>query len=228
MKIPIILLTVAGMTVATTPAFSQKDDDHAAVEVRQLLEKARAAKADGRFDEAEELASRAKALRGEVKRDGEAKGERKHTGVADEQIGRIKGQIQQLRAAGKDQEAERLERELSERVHAAHGDMKRRETPERVQHAREAVKHLHAAGLYDEARHAEAAAQRLGQEARGEAERDRGEGERGERRSDGERVAGAERERQAELGELRAQMRKISAELDNLRQELQRQRERRE
>ena len=139
-----ILLSIALCAVALsfTPVFAQEGDALRG-KIRDLEERARTAKEQGRPEEANELMQKAKRLRMEA---GGGEGER--GGDKNEMV---KRKIGELRKAGQNEEAEQLERRL-------HGAMEKRgdgkETggdAERRQHIKEAIKHLHAAGLHEPA-----------------------------------------------------------------------------
>jgi len=119
-----ILLLVALCAIAplSTPAFAQ-DGDPLRGKITELEGRARAAKEQGRPEELRDLMEQLHRLHLEM--DGRE----------------VQRRIEELQKAGKHEEAE----QLAHRVQEARGDAERR------QHAAEAIKHLHAAGLHEQA-----------------------------------------------------------------------------
>ena len=146
MKTP-ILLALAAAALISTPAFADEPNPlHA--KIREIEERMRAAKEQGRTDELRELAGQADRLRAEI---GEREGKGK--GGPGANLEALKQKIAELRKAGKIEDAEELERHLKA-VAEKQGGIPFKEAggdAERRQHAMEAIKHLHAAGLHEPA-----------------------------------------------------------------------------
>jgi hypothetical protein len=136
--------------------------------------------------------------------------------VANERLARMKNEIGELRRAGKNEEAERLANELERAWNKHRGNIEKRpqgEATERFHHLMEAIKHLHAAGMIEQARHLEHAAREMREHM------DRQEQEGGDKRP---RVDQASVQQvQREMNELREQMQKLAREMEQLREHLQ-------
>lgn len=138
--------------------------------MRELEERARTAREQGRPEEANELMQKVQRLRAEK---GEGEGPR---GDGDKNE-MVKSKIDELRKAGKQDEAEQLERRWRGATEKG-GDRKEADgDTERRQHVKEAIKHLHAAGLHEPT-------ERIEQMLREQMEKEAGERE---RRKDAER-----------------------------------------
>ena len=151
MKTSLLLPALCGACFTFQCAALAQDDSRAQAE--QLIEKAKRAKADGHGDEAEELMRRAKELRAAQFKDAERE--------EDDKRARVKREIDELRAAGKKEEAERL-------VAALKGGGKD-QAGERVRHVMQAVEHLRAAGLKEPAADLEKMARQMREESAREA-----------------------------------------------------------
>ena len=131
MKLP-LLLTLCAAALLSTPVFAEESDPLRG-KIKELEERARTAKEQGRADESKELMLQVRRLHAEMS-------EREKQHGADNQPEMIRRKIEELHQAGKREEAEQLERRLQAGTE-----------PERKQHALEAIKHLHAAGMHEPA-----------------------------------------------------------------------------
>lgn len=140
MKIP-LFLTLCAAALLSTPVFAEESDPLRG-KIKELEERARTAKEQGRADESKELMQQVRRLHAEMIERGDG-----------DKLERAKRQIEALHKAGKHEEAAQLERRLrGAKQHS--GDHERQESgseAERKQHAMEAIKHLHAAGLHEPA-----------------------------------------------------------------------------
>ena len=146
MKTPLLLALLA-TALLSTPVFSD-DPNPLHAKIREIEERMRAAKEQGRTDELRELADHANRLRAELGgREGKGKG------GPGGNLEALKQKIDELHKAGKTEEAEEVERHFRA-VAAKQGGGPWKEAggdAERRQHAMEAIKHLHAAGLHEPA-----------------------------------------------------------------------------
>ena len=157
---------------------------------------------------AQEGGERGDKSRKEIGRDAEA--------VVDERLARMKNEIVELRRVGKNEEAERLANELERAWNRHRGNVEKRpqgEATERFHHLMEAIKHLHAAGMIEQARHLENAAREMREHL------DRHEQEGGDKRSRGDQASVQQVQR--EMNELREQMQKLAREMQQMREHLQ-------
>ena len=150
MKTSFLLPALFGVCFTFQLAAVAQDDARAQTE--QLIEKAKRAKAEGRGDEAEELMKRAKELRVAQMKEGDRERQRE----GDEKSARLKREIEELRAAGKNEEADRL-------IARIKGE-REGQAPDRIQHVMQAVGHLRAAGLKEPAEHLEQMARQMREE----------------------------------------------------------------
>ncbi len=146
------------------PKKDGKDDFH------ELLERAQKAKAEGRYEEARELAEQLRQKRGIDKTD------RKPDGERPERMARVKEEIEELHRAGKHEEAEQLKRKYQGEFMAKHRPDGKGPAPEdeRLGHLQEAIKHLRAAQINEPADQLERMAEHLREELQA---RKRAEGE---------------------------------------------------
>ena len=112
-----------------------------------------------------------------LKREAEKLMQGAHRGQPQRQLQELKERIHQLREEGRGDEAARLEapaRELAERLQRAQGERGRlgagqgpgpEDAQRRMQHLRQAIDNLHAAGLHDQAEQVARQAQQLEREA---------------------------------------------------------------
>lgn len=146
MKTP-LLLALCASALISTPAFADEPNPlHA--KIRDIEERMRAAKEQGRTDDLRELAGQANRLRAEI--DGR---ESKGKGAPAANLEALKHKIEELRKAGKTEDAEELERHLraAAEKQGGHPFKEAGSDAERRQHAMKAIKHLHAAGLHEPA-----------------------------------------------------------------------------
>ena len=143
------LIAMCAAALFFTPVFAEENDPlHG--KIKELEERARTAKEQGRADESNELIQQVRRLRAET---GEREGQR----GAGEKLEMAKRKIDELHKAGKHEEAEKIE----QRVRGAmekQGDGGKKDgdgDAGRKQHALEAIKHLHAAGLHEPAQRIE-------------------------------------------------------------------------
>lgn len=144
-------LSIALIAAATVSASHAQEGADIKARFKELEAQARAAKEAGRHDEAQAIMEKAKRMIAE-KRDGEQGGDK---------LEMAKRKIEELRKAGKNEEADQLERRVREA-----GEKRRdreKEKPagkvrdgerggdERMEHIEQAVKHLRAAGLHEPA-----------------------------------------------------------------------------
>lgn len=135
------LLTLCAAALLSTPVFADEADPLRG-KAKELEERARTAKEQGRIDESNELMEKVRRLHAEI-------GEREAKPGDGAQREMVKRKIEELHQAGKHEEAEQLERRLR-----GTGEPARNEgggDAERRQHALEAIKHLHAAGMHEPA-----------------------------------------------------------------------------
>jgi hypothetical protein len=202
-------------TFAVTATLSAKEDDPASAEAGRLMQQASQAKAEGRYDEARELHEKAKRISGEARDEDRRK--EGHDGADRPErprLSRMKGEIEELKRAGKHEEAERLARHLRDRMGREDGPDFRKpdgEGPARIRHTMEAVRHLRAAGLNEPAEKLEQHAARMKEEF----QQRRG----GEDGRDAGKDKGPDRSR--EVQELQEQVQKLSRELEKLRHEVE-------
>ena len=187
-------------------------------ELERLRQQLREAEESGREKQAAEIRERIATL----ERQQVARGERRPTSVAPERLERLERKIDELRQAGRHDEAQQLERQLDrargtqsdrppgEPGGAAEGESQRR------QHLREAIGHLHAAGMHVVADRLERQADRMRQDFEVPPEG----------RAPEPPMRGMERlpqadlaELQANLQELREQMRAMQRALEEIRQQ---------
>lgn len=119
-----------------------------------LLERAKKAKAEGRYDEARELAEQIRKLHGTKLKHGEGK---------KEDLPRMKAEIAELHRAGKHEEAEKLQERMKQALHRAHAEGPQKEMPPeaRLEHLMQAIQHLRMAGLNEPAEQLEQMAGRM-------------------------------------------------------------------
>jgi len=200
---PSSLLSVLMSTLllAFTPVLAANPDE-IRVETEKLMDRARQAKSEGRADEAEELVRKAKQLQGEL-REG---GEKRRPDI--EKMERAKREMDELRKAGRADEAANIERRMVERRFAelnARGAAKSEGGEDRVRHVRQAIEHVRAAGLPEVAEHLEQIAQKLAA---------------GESREGGNAAPESEQLKHA-IHDLQSGLKGLHAEVQQLRQQLE-------
>ncbi len=219
MKLP-LLLTLCAAALLSTPVFAEESDPLRA-KIKELEERAHTAKEQGREDESRELMQQARRFHAEMKGHDES-----------DQLEDAKNQREALRKAGKQEEAAQLERRLRG-ANQHSGDRERQDSgsdAERRQHAMEAIKHLHAAGLHEPAERIEQML-REHEKVAGQESRERGErrGPEGVNPREGqEQMQRAMREMQEQtqraFRETHEQMAKMARTIEELRAQLARQR----
>lgn len=206
----VIALCASAALLSTT--VRADDGDNVRNKLQELEQQARAAKEAGRAEEAQAIMEKAKRIHAEA-------GERNAQGG--DKLEMTKRKVQELRNAGKGEEAEQLERRIREGAEKQRdggdkqrdGGDKRRDVPEkprdaerggdeRQQHLGEAIRHLRAAGLDDPANQIERLAHELG----------KGKAPAHEPQNDGTQRA---------LRETQEQMAKMARAIDELRQQVE-------
>ena len=175
--------------------------------IEKLTREARAAKEQGRNDDANELMAQSKKLQAELREQGAESGEKDQPDLK----ARVARELDLLERAGKSDEAQELRRKLGhgKELDRRRNDFKHGEGDERAHHVMEAIKHLRAAGLQEPAEHLE----RMTRQMREGGEHDGR--PRGDRRPD--EVQAATRELHTAMQEMREQMRKMQHQLEELR-----------
>ncbi|MCX6980741.1 MAG: hypothetical protein NTV08_08315 [Verrucomicrobia bacterium] len=138
MKISRLLPLIA--IFATTSALLAQGPDKGRAQSEELMERARCAKAEGRGEETEDIMRKLKHLEGELREGARKKGEPRKSDA-------VHREIEELRKAGKHDEAERLAQKFSSGGPGA----PHAEAQEKLQHIVEAIGHLCAAGLNEPA-----------------------------------------------------------------------------
>lgn len=141
----------------TSGAFGQKSEDPAQLEAQKLMERASKLKAEGRYDEARELADKADKLRGEHR---EHAGKKKEGPPPPEHFARAKKEIEELHRAGKHEEAEQLKRRIAE-FHEHGKALPKGPGADRLRHLMEAIHHLREADLPEPAERLEQMAREM-------------------------------------------------------------------
>lgn len=200
------LITTGCLTAFALLAFVHAEEP----KPTDFLKRAQQAKADGKFDEAKELAEQARKLHG-----GDGHGERKLDGEKKDKLAHMRAEIEELHRAGKHEQAEELRKKFMGDLMAQHHGPKK-EMPhkepgsgeERLEHLMEAIKHLRAANLNEPAESLEKLAGHMKEEmaAHKRAEQEQREHPRAE----------------GELRELREQVQKLSHTVEELRGQLKR------
>lgn len=204
---------LAGPALAATP-------EELRAELNRLSERGEQAKSEGRPDEADHLLAEAGKLEAQLRDAEDQKSRRDKAGKSPEnkrdKLAEARRQIQELRNAGKAEEAERLEQRMRE-VAQRGGDRKMGgpgDPKERAQHVAEAVKHLRAAGLHEPAEHIARLARRLEEDS----------GDRGHS-PESEQTQHAVRELHRNLDEVRREVQRLAASMNEIRGHLKMQRE---
>lgn len=151
---------------------------------------------------------REEARRGEKKKEG-APREPGDRAAENQKLANAKREIGELRQAGRHEEADRLQQQVAAALERREGEKREKrfaDGPDRIQHIHEAIKHLHAAGLPEQARHLEQATEKM----RAQFER---------------RDRGTDHELREQLEQLRAQMQKMAHAMEELRAQVQKHRE---
>ncbi len=205
------MLLISGVNAQEKPS--------AGPEAGKLMERAKAAKDAGRFDEARELAEQAHRA-GAGKHDDKARRKEKHDahGAAPERLEKARREIEELHRAGKHEEAGALKRRIAEGMeHKKASPMKEGEGPARLRHVMEAIRHLREAGLNEPAEGLEKLARGMREdfERHEQAEKIREMRKPNDdgppRKAEGPRTGGDE------LRAIREQMEKMSRAIDELR-----------
>lgn len=216
MKIP-HLFPLCAAALLCTPIFAE-DGDQARTKLKDLEERAHAAKEQGHAEEAKELMQQARRLHAEMGGHGDKGGFGEKLEVA-------KRRIEDLHKEGKHEEAEKIEGRLHAGAGKMHEQARTEAGPdsERKQHVMEAIKHLHAAGLHE-------AAERLGP-ALHEGRKDGDKGQREHRGPEGARppmvhepmqnaMGDMQKQMQTAMREMQEQMAKMAHTIDELRAEV--------
>jgi len=134
-----LLLTLCVVALVATPLFAEEGDPLRG-KIKELEERARTAKEQGKADEAQRMMEQVQQLHAEMRgREEQRGGGEKHE--------MARRRIEELRKAGKHEEAQQLEHRSREEM-AKQGDEKDGSGgAERTAHIRQAIQHLHAAGL---------------------------------------------------------------------------------
>jgi hypothetical protein len=143
------LLPLCAAALLSTPILAEEGDASRG-RIKELEERAHAAKEQGRGDEAKEVMQQVQRLHAEM-----SERERRHGDSG--KLEMAKRRIDELHKAGKHEEAAQLERRLRE-AGEQRGDAERKESggdAERREHAKEAIRHLHAAGMHEPAERVE-------------------------------------------------------------------------
>lgn len=211
MKLTSLITTGCFATFAISLALRAEDGKPNPAE---LMKRAQQAKAEGRYDEARELAEQVRKLTGHEKPD-----EPKHKidGEKKDKLAHMRAEIEELHRAGKHEQAEELRKKFMGDLMAQHHGPKK-EMPhkepgsgdERLDHVMEAIKHLRAAKLNEPAEGLEKLAAHLKEEM---AARKRMEQEHHDKKPGGE----------GEVRELREQVQKLSHMVEELRGQLKKQ-----
>jgi hypothetical protein len=226
----------AGLVIFMAQAFAEEQGpDELRNQIHKLEQKAQALKADGKMEEAKEVAREAAELREKIvhkekKRhmDSSCGGERRRDMIM-KKLEQSRNELKELREAGNEDKAAEMRKRIQlleesleksgrrpegERYNAERAD--RDSAERRIQQVREAADHLREAGLNDIAEKLVWEAERKQREMCGEGD---------ERR--GEAVAGRELDQlRAELQELRQVVRQLNARLDGVNRERSEKRER--
>ena len=210
MKTTISILTA----LALMSLVNAEDKQPGIPEAQQLMERAKQAKEAGRYDEARELAEKAKQIGG-MKHEGKPG----IKGGAPERLEKVRHEIEELHRAGKHEEAGQLKRRVAEAMeHQKKGaGPKEGEGPARLRHLMEAIKHLREAGLNEPAEGLEKLARKMHEEfehrEHGKDKHVKGEPGKGEqpRKADKPHAPGDE------LHAMREQMVKMSQAIEELR-----------
>lgn len=202
------ILTALAMATAANAEMPEK----ARAELEQLMEKAKQAKSEGRMDEAEELHRQMKKLAGEF---------REREGEKGDQLTQKKRHVEELRAAGKYEDAERLEKRSADAREREHAKLMKSpgEGPERMRHLRQAIEHLRAAGLNDVAENLEEQARKMHEEFAHRGDKP------GPGHPESEKMHGPMREMHAGMQEMRGELRKMAQAIEELRRQQKKERE---
>lgn len=133
-------------------------------EAQNLMKRAQEAKAAGRYDEARELAEKARSI-AEKHRPGD-KGKPGMDKERGERFEKARHEIEELHRAGKHEEAEQLKRRLAGAMAEKHAGPpgKPGEGPEKIRHLMEAIRHLREAGFNEPAENLEKTAHKMKEE----------------------------------------------------------------
>ena len=228
-------IALCAAALLLTPVFAQEGDPLRG-KIRDLEERAHMAKQQGRHEEANELMQKAKRLRMEA-----GDGEKQRDGGDKNEV--VKRRIGELRKAGKQEEADQLEARWRASMEK-HGDGKEpggkepgSKEPggnmERMQHLKQAIMHLHAAGLHEDAERVEQIfREEMAKAEAGERER-RKDGAKGGQKDAGPREPGDQKQHamrekedqnQRALREAHEQIAKLARSVEELREQIARQR----
>lgn len=140
------------------------------IEAQNLMKRAQEAKAAGRYDEAHELAEKARQMAGPRLDGGPNANDRKEHS---ERIEKARHEIEELLRAGKHEEAGQLKRRLAGAMAEKHDGPSGRhdgppgklgEGPEKIRHLMEAIRHLREAGFNEPAENLEKMAHKMKEE----------------------------------------------------------------
>lgn len=195
--------------LALVSGVNAQDKQPGIPEAQKLMERAREAKEAGRYDEARELAEKAKQIGG-MKHDGKPGMDK----GSPERLEKVRHEIEELHRAGKHEEAEQLKRRVAEAMEhkkeAPQG--KEGEGPARLRHVMEAIRHLREAGLNEPAEGLEKLARKMHEEF------EHREHEQGDKHMKGEHGKGDKPHGPGdELHAMREQMEKMAHAIEELR-----------
>jgi TolA-binding protein len=214
---------LVGLFFAVALAASAEGEKKPNPQTQELLERARKAKEEGRYDEAKKLAEQLREQGGFEKH---GRPDARHGGEKAEKLHHMKAEIEELHRAGKQEEANKLRDKFESELRSEHKDFKgEHKEPrhdvgggdERLGHLMEAIKHLRAAKINEPAEGLEHMAAQM----REELER--------QKHASGEKHAGGEKHpmmkpgpEDHELQELRGQMKQMAHAIEEMRGELNR------
>lgn len=204
-----------GALAAIAVAVSAEPGDAKKGEFGELMERARKAKEEGRYDEAREIAERIRKMRGMEEKRGE---HLKHDGARRPDLEHLKTKVEELNREGKHEEAEHLKKQAMGEFMAHRkegGPPKVAGGDDRLDHVMEAIKHLRAAKLNEPAENLEQVAAKLREEME---VRKREEAAKHVTKKAGPGPAAGE------LEALRHQVKELSASLEQIRNELAKER----
>lgn len=217
-----------------------QDRERPAGEIDRLTQQGKEARAAGRNEEADAFIAKAKQLEGEAREEGRERERREREG-RNRKAEAQRRQIEELRRAGKHDEAQRIEGDLNDFDRDRDRDRRplRADGDDRVRHVEEAIKHLHAAGLHEPAERLEGSARAMRERAGNDPhERDNGPRDRRDEgprdlRGDGPRDLRGDRPREMEgvvrdlhrgMEELRVDLRKLARNIEELREQVKKDR----
>lgn len=221
----LLSIALCASALFLTPVFAQEGDALRG-KIREIEERARTAKEQGRHEEANKLMAQAKQLRMEA---GEG-GKQRDGGDKNEMV---KRRIEELRKEGKQEEADQLEARWRASMEKRGDEKKPGGEMDRMQHMKQAIMHLHAAGLHEEAERVEQIfREEMAKAEAGERERRKDGDKRSPKdagpREPGEQKQHAVREKEEQdqraLREAHEQIAKLARSVEELREQVARQR----